>query len=228
MSSNSNNIIRLNVGSPDNIQASTWRIWQEKDEIYILVREMKKWLKISLHNSGQCHIKSLANLEKNTAGDYYMHKWHIPELAKAKSITETFRITIPANCIQKPMNKSPLGEDMDEVSWIQTHKPEKVGILFITTKPDTGEDFVKKIYLAYSVIKKFALNNRNVYVLYTKEEASPVYINEIIKYTEKLNLNFSKKPEENEKYAVMLELYKKNVPEIVNTIPGENSIRYPH
>jgi hypothetical protein len=224
-----NNLIRFNVGSIDNIQASTWRVWQEKDEVYILAREMKKWLKVSLHKSGQCHIKLQTDIEKNTEGDYYLHRWYLPDLSKTRPIIETFRITIPANCIENPLNKnSTLKNDAKEVTWIESNKPERISVLFITANKNIDESFMTRIYPNYSCLKIFSLENRNIYILFIKELAQIKFIQEVFKYTEKLNINYSIKPEEDEKYVVMLEFYKnKNgAPEILNTIPGENSIRY--
>jgi hypothetical protein len=57
---------RVGVGTPSAVQASIWRFWNEAEELYVVGRESRMALKLSLHSSG---ISRLAYISERDIQD---------------------------------------------------------------------------------------------------------------------------------------------------------------
>ena len=77
----SRNVIRFGVGSAHNVQSHIWRLWVQKDEVYLGTRGMTKMFwKASLHKSGIWRIAMVSDLKRdNPASDRVIIKWQRPE-----------------------------------------------------------------------------------------------------------------------------------------------------
>lgn len=78
--------------------SGTYKIWTEKNEVYLLERTMGKFIKVSLHKSGNWQISFTSEYlrDKTPIKDTrHIDKWKIPKDNIAKGITLAFRIVIP-------------------------------------------------------------------------------------------------------------------------------------
>lgn len=73
------NTIRFAVGIPENIQSWIWRMWVQRDEVYMGARNALTAFKVSLHKSNVWRIAFVANLEReDNKSDRVIVKWNRP------------------------------------------------------------------------------------------------------------------------------------------------------
>ena len=73
----SENPIRFAVWRRNGLSSNSWRVWVEKHgDVYVVCRDHLGGMKISLHQSGKCHMVS--DHKVHFDGDRYMGRWESP------------------------------------------------------------------------------------------------------------------------------------------------------
>lgn len=81
--------IRFAIGSREDIQSSVWRLWANKDDLYLAARSTAGLSKISFHQSGICRFAVVSNEPRAP-----ISKWQRPK-ELAPGVTPMFSIIVP-------------------------------------------------------------------------------------------------------------------------------------
>lgn len=96
------NTIRFAVGTLNDIRSSVWRIWSNKNDLYLAARSHAQISKFSFHESGSYRFAVNAKVEReNDAGDRALYKWRRPD-EFAPGWTRCFSILVPPRVTQIP------------------------------------------------------------------------------------------------------------------------------
>lgn len=136
--------VRFAVGSAHGPRASVWRLWVNRNDVYVAARVAASEMKVSLHASGKWrsgftdqHLQRanpLISLDRDRALD----KWERPPQF-APGWTRAFTITVPASEI---VASDVVVSDPDEIIWIDP-LPEGWATVFtvLLSAPDaTGSE----------------------------------------------------------------------------------------
>ena len=119
--------LRFAVGSKEGRRSSIWKIWAQKDDVYILSRMMGCDAKVSLHASGLCQFSRTSDWVKKKQArnaERHMVRWQIDKPA-ASSAMHIFRIIIP----ESELRVIDLDEPLKKVKWLDT--PTQGGAAFV-------------------------------------------------------------------------------------------------
>jgi hypothetical protein len=111
MASKESQTLRVVVGTEFGPRSAVWRIWTEKNEIYVAPRSLAGEIKTSLHSSGKWRhgFAETARSPFVPAGDRAFYKWQRPP-EFVKGATLALRIIVPADELTAPGAEPPLGE----------------------------------------------------------------------------------------------------------------------
>lgn len=111
---------RFAIGDPTGERSTVWKIWVNKNDVYILTRMMGSDAKVSLHESGLCQwslnfesIKGNQNIDLVHNRNRHIVRWNMAKLHEGQA-NHIFRIVIPHSELKKN-NKE---EDLKKVNWI--------------------------------------------------------------------------------------------------------------
>jgi hypothetical protein len=69
---------RFGIGSATQPRSTTWKLWTRKNDIYLACREMGRWLKVSLHASGDWRIAWVRDAKRSSTRDRIIERWARP------------------------------------------------------------------------------------------------------------------------------------------------------
>ena len=116
--------IRFCIHDGKGNRAATWKCWSPsssgKNDVYIATRELGGAIKISFHQSGQCHLayiqkyweEQVPNEFKNEKGRY-IYKWEVPEHNEA-GCKLLFRVVTPYSSTSVPFKYS----EYKKMNWV--------------------------------------------------------------------------------------------------------------
>jgi len=137
------NVIRFAVGSPETLQSHVWRVWVQKDEIYIGTRGMKMNWKVSLHKSGIWRIATVKELHSpDVDSDRVIVKWRRPKEDSAGWIPSV-NILVSSVGPEKPLAAFSYKES--KIEWF--------------TPPKKGKKLIFKIFLSVPAVSLDSGNN---------------------------------------------------------------------
>lgn len=134
--------IRFGIKNANGERATTWKCvipkGVNKNDIYIMCRNLGGTLKTSLHESGNWHTAYIHNFyEKNVPGEHknekgrFVEKWNRP-LNIADGVTLALRIITPSRSVNTQFDES----KFKKMSWIPNAPVDKATeIYIIITKP---------------------------------------------------------------------------------------------
>lgn len=71
--------IRFLVGTEKDVRSSVWRLWSNRNDLYLAARSYAHISKFSFHESGSYRFAINENVQKeNDPGDRALHKWKRP------------------------------------------------------------------------------------------------------------------------------------------------------
>ena len=95
--------IRFAICRRNGLSSNSWRVWVEKSgDVYIVCRDHLGGLKISLHQSGKCHV--VCDHKGHLEGDRYMGKWERSFTDETKFVVP-FRLLFPTSALCVKENK---------------------------------------------------------------------------------------------------------------------------
>ena len=211
--------IRFSIGPWNGRYSSVWRIWSDQgsDDIYLGVRTLLKYMKISLHKSGKfraaftdTYNQKMIEDGKNTEIDRAFLKWDKKPLEE-KEIMQVIDIHFPLPALS--LNHKPKSTKKKNCLIIQPDKTSlgsndtvTVKILFHKLEPES---------------KKFltALEDKNMMPAFWFGLSVGEYVTIAFQYTKKLPLKIKK--EDENKFAVMFhEYFKKSGKKVGDTVEG--------
>ncbi|MBU1122064.1 MAG: hypothetical protein KKF54_05165 [Candidatus Omnitrophica bacterium] len=175
MNKNNHFEIRFGVKNKTGLFSRTWKLWHSNNEIYFLERNCGDRLKVSLHKSGNYHIKcSQGNI---------IEKWICPKNNLKSDFTLVLRIMIPSSELRTYEPK----KNREKTHWIDASPngyAKEIGVILEHTLqhmmigwPGSNNDFVllgqsvlsngEKLWLIYRDIK---LSDNDIDLLRVKKE----------------------------------------------------------
>jgi hypothetical protein len=120
--------IRVGVGTPETMQSSIWRFWNDAEELYVVARESRMAYKLSLHSSG---IARLAYLKERDIRDplimdsdpRVIYRWRQPDTF-INGWMRRLDVVVPAVPVTKYFSLDAIGEPKGAIQWL---KPLKRG-----------------------------------------------------------------------------------------------------
>ncbi|MFX1487441.1 MAG: hypothetical protein ACFFBS_10190 [Promethearchaeota archaeon] len=109
---------RFAVGSKDSKRSSIWKVWAQKDDVYIQSRMMGCDAKVSLHRTGMCQFSLTTEWVKKKQArntDRHMIRWQLDKPV-ASSAIHIFRILIP----ESELRDISIDERVKKVTWIDS------------------------------------------------------------------------------------------------------------
>jgi hypothetical protein len=116
--------VRFAVGEPDGPRGCVWRVWSNKNDVYISAWALTNVQKISLHQSG--HWRNAFTSEfaaKDTpllspGQDRATDKWYRPD-DFVPGLTKAFEIVVPASEVTVPTRPEANVFGAKEIAWVQ-------------------------------------------------------------------------------------------------------------
>ncbi len=103
-------VIRFAVGTRDDLHSSVWRLWSNKNDLYLAARSHAMISKFSFHESGRYRFAINNKIEReDDATDRALYKWKRPS-EFIPGWTMCFGILVPPRVTEKPFNNT-LKED---------------------------------------------------------------------------------------------------------------------
>jgi len=175
MNKNNDFEIRFGIKSENGLSSRTWKLWHSDNEIYFLERNCGDNLKVSLHKSGNYHIKC--------SQGPIVEQWICPRNNLKSNFTLVFRIIIPSSELRPHKQKN----SSKKIHWIDASPngcAKEIGIILehtlqhmITGWPGSNNNFAllgqgvlsngEKLWLIYRNIK---LTNNDIDLLKAKKE----------------------------------------------------------
>ncbi len=116
------NALRFAVGTRDDLRSSVWRLWANKNDLYLAARSQAMISKFSFHESGKYRFAVNSRVEReNDAADRALYKWIRPD-EFTPGWTRCFGILVPPR-----VTKMPLGNTFDEGKSIELVAPPAKG-----------------------------------------------------------------------------------------------------
>ena len=127
---------RFGVGDPAGLRSSEWLVWwsSSASNVYAAVRTLGGVLKVSLHESGQCHVRAPGPSTWASEGNppKFLDKWTINP---ASEMEFPFGIIVP----HSELRAGPWGKHKAKgTQWVQAKPGAAIEIAFFLTRVDAG------------------------------------------------------------------------------------------
>ena len=169
--------IRFGVSDGD-CRSATWKCWSptgKKTDIYVANRDVAKALKVSLHESGKCHIAYFDNFMKSSGlltdsrvKDRYIEKWLSPK-PFVNGLIIGLRIVVTYSAVCTPFKP----KEHRKIKWINNCSPHKsTEIDILITPPDyKSQDWPGKNGMGSKLIGSYSLSDEStVWITYHEIE----------------------------------------------------------
>ncbi|MBC8468154.1 MAG: hypothetical protein H8D56_01680 [Planctomycetes bacterium] len=91
--------LRFCIGEPTGLHSTTWKIWVNRNDVYLSSRMLASDIKVSLHESGKCQFshtsESFAHRGKSNR-DRHIQKWIRRRTYPENGVVHLFRVIIPS------------------------------------------------------------------------------------------------------------------------------------
>ncbi|MBX9809935.1 hypothetical protein K2X92_06095 [Candidatus Gracilibacteria bacterium] len=182
MSSKNKNVIKFAVGTPNDPQSSIWRLWVNKDDIYLGEKNTLPAMKVSLHASDNWRIAFVKELKReDETTDRAILKWKRP--------AEIFPGWTPSIAVLvsslKPIRRlSKTTVEDKRIIWMpETTEGKRMIFMLVISKSNMSEMDARKILTPTDRIVG-CLNKKNgekVWLIYREDEDLTAYEVEKIK-----------------------------------------------
>jgi hypothetical protein len=161
---------RFCVGSKQGRRSTVWKIYSNKNDIYLSSRMMGSDMKVSLHDSGenQWSLTSdwvLRNVHKDIRNrERHIVKWNRDEFEKGKA-QHLFRIIIPESELRQILSR----ENLSKVHWIDSPPTGFAKIIeCYLTPPVTAT--LNESQFPFPKLYSFQIPKRNCFVILMRDE----------------------------------------------------------
>ena len=189
--------LRFSIGPWHGRYSSVWRVWSEDGDVYLAVRALVRYMKISLHQSGRFRVaftkeyneKMVLENGKNSAIDRAFLKWQKIPISDSE-IMQALDIHFPLSALSlrhKPDTTNLILLQPDQKS-LGDNDSVTVKVLFHKLHPD-------------SELLTAALKRRNLMPGFWLELSNGEYVTIAFQYSKQLPLSISEA--EMQKYAAM-------------------------
>lgn len=169
MSKKNKSVVRFVVVADDGRKSGSYKVWTEKNEIYLLERVTGSSFKVSLHKSGNWQISFTSEFiaDKNIANKYrHIERWDAPFDNIGNGITLAFRIRIPESELREPL----IENDKKNIKYIKAPKKGhyiELDIILTENSTTFPKDWPGKNKMKTSLLKEMKLLNGNsLWVVY--------------------------------------------------------------
>jgi len=91
--------LRFCIGEPAGLRSTIWKIWANRNDVYLSSRALASYMKVSLHESGMCQFshtsESFARTGKRNR-DRHIQKWQRRAVCPKSGAVHLFRVIIPS------------------------------------------------------------------------------------------------------------------------------------
>lgn len=138
--------IRFGVGSADAVHSSTWKIWVHNDEIYLAARHFGRFMKVSLHSTGDWRVawiqESQIEDRQLPPGSRVLCQWRRPN-EFTPGWTQCLHIMVPFCTVQ---HRFKLHDTGTEIVWAAPPRPgEKVMFTVLLSTAQVLEEAWKMV-----------------------------------------------------------------------------------
>jgi hypothetical protein len=91
--------LRFCIGEPTGPHSTTWKIWVNRNDVYLSSRMLASDMKVSLHESGDCQYSHTSESFSRTGKrnkDRHVQKWKRRRIYPESGVVHFFRIIIPS------------------------------------------------------------------------------------------------------------------------------------
>lgn len=107
--------LRFGIGSADDARSHVWRLWVQRNDVYLGARDLPQTIKVSLHQSGIWRIAYVRELtEEDDGDDRLVFKWKRPA-EFARGWTRSVAVVVPEIGAMRPFD--PFEVDDSRVGW---------------------------------------------------------------------------------------------------------------
>lgn len=168
MSKKNKSIFRFGVAASDGRVSGSYKLWTEKNEVYLLERVTGNSFKVSLHKSGNWQISFTSEFfaDKNKPNQKrHIKRWTAPVNNIGNGVTLAFRIRIPeSELMDLALNNT------KKITWIKSPEKEhfiEIDLIFTKKNATFPEDWPLKNFLNASLLKEMILlNGDSLWIIY--------------------------------------------------------------
>lgn len=165
------NALRFAVGSPTEYRSAIWRMWAERDDVYLAARVMGGWIKLSMHRSGIWRLAWTAQsgIRAQGSSDRVGERWQRPPEFRAGWIQGP-AVIVPNTGIERPFTHVTDAERIPIV-WSPTPKPgHKLHFTLLFASADASPESWQTVFRAGDkVVGTLTLRNRSMVALSRRE-----------------------------------------------------------
>jgi hypothetical protein len=119
--------IRFAVGSQNDVRSSVWRLWANKDDVYLGAKTFLGAMKISFHKSGICRAAVISTTPRPA-----LTKWRRP-LPASPGFTNLFAVVVPPYLVKAPFRE--ISREKKHVHFVQPPDDEHKLVFQISVCP---------------------------------------------------------------------------------------------
>ena len=116
--------LRFIVGSPTGVQSTSWKVWTNAADVYLMSRAAASTVKVSLHASGACQFSRTSEWARTSTqanAERHLEKWRRRDPHPESGAVHLFRIVFPGSELRSAVAGPPL---RSTVHWLPAPPPE--------------------------------------------------------------------------------------------------------
>lgn len=162
MSKKNKSFVRFVIVADDGRTSGSYKVWTEKNEIYLLERITGSSFKVSLHKSGNWQISFTSEFisDKNMPNkNRHIKKWDAPLNNIGNGTTLAFRIRIPESELREPCINN--NKNLEYIKAPEKWHYIEVDLILTENNTTFPEDWPGKNKMKTSLLKEMKLLNGN-------------------------------------------------------------------
>ncbi len=165
--SKSRGVIRFAVGTPKTYLSAVWRLWVQKNDIYLSTRYESGLYKFSLHQSGKWRLAYTkeSGLKAHNSSDRVMGRWSKPP--ELNGITRGTSIFVPYVKASNLFERDPTDITPDTIWVTQPNLDCKITFALLIIKEFV--DINSILGVGVNFLGALTLENRDRVILYSRE-----------------------------------------------------------
>lgn len=131
--------LRFAVGNSENLRSSVWRLWANKDDLFLAARSLAGLSKISFHKSGICRYALNSKIPRAALLSWPRPSTRIPD------VTSLFGIIVPEIKLESRFVETPPPSSKATIFLKAPKGGEKITVIIVLTPAHFTEAQVKKL-----------------------------------------------------------------------------------
>lgn len=156
--------IRFGLSDGNGLTSNTWKCWSptgQKKDIYVANRFLGNVLKVSVHESGRCHIAYSDDFTEDQPSlkTRYVDQWDSPP-PLGNGVIIALRVVIPNSAVMTPEDSAKAGK----ISWIPTC-PDRIWTeidILITPPEYQSSDWPGKNSMNNELVGRYTLSDNSI------------------------------------------------------------------